>query len=218
LFVGHLGVALAAKRATPATSLGWLVAAVTLADLLWPIFMLAGIETARVERGATPVTPLVFESYPWSHSLLMMLGWGLVLGALARWRGVDTRGMWWIVALVVSHWVLDVVTHVPDMPLWPGPSPRFGFSLWNSIPASFAVEGALWIACITIYLRAQKARSWVGHLAFWSFVLINTAMWASGPWGTPPATQRALALFALIGWIVIPWALWIERTHSARPA
>jgi hypothetical protein len=211
-----LGVALAAKRVAPTVSLGWLVGAVTLADLLWPIFLLVGIETVRIEPGATAVTPLVFESYPWSHSLLMMLAWGVALAALARWRKVDVRGAWLIAVLVVSHWVLDFVTHAPDMPLWPGPSPRFGLALWNSIPLSFAVEGVLWLACLTVYLRTQQARSWAGRVAFWSFVLVNTAMWASGPWATPPTSQRGMALLALIGWIVIPWSIWIERTHNAQ--
>lgn len=216
MFVGHLGVALAAKRATPSTSLGWLLGAAAAADLLWPIFLLAGLESARIEPGATAATPLVFESYPWSHSLLMLTAWGLGLAAVARWRRVDARGAWWIAALVVSHWFLDVVMHAPDMPLWPGASPRFGFALWQSIPLSFAVEGALWIVCLTLFLRAQQARTWTGHLALWSFVLVNSAMWLSGPWMTPPPTERALGLFALIGWIVVPWGLWIDRTHSAR--
>jgi hypothetical protein len=218
MFVGHLGVALAAKRATPSTSLGWLVGAVTAADLLWPIFLLMGVERVRIEPGATPVTPLVFEAYPWSHSLLMLIAWGLLLAAIARAFGASARAGWWIAGLTVSHWVLDVITHVPDMPLWPGASPRFGLSLWNSIAASLVIEGALWIACLTLYLRSQKARSWVGHFAFWSFVLVNSAMWLSGPWLTPPATQRDLAFFALIGFIVIPWAIWIDRTHSAHSA
>jgi hypothetical protein len=218
MFVGHLGVALAAKRATPSTSLGWLVGAVTAADLLWPIFLLIGIERVRVAPGTTAVTPFVFESYPWSHSLLMLLAWGLLLAAIARMRGVSAQAGWWIAGLTVSHWVLDVVMHAPDMPLWPGSSPHFGFSLWNSIAASFVVEGALWIACLTIYLRSQKARSWVGHLALWSFVLVNSAMWLSGPWATPPSTQRSLGVFGLIGFIVVPWAIWIDRTHSPRNA
>lgn len=216
MFVGHLAVAFAGKRVSRTTSLGWLVAAATAADLLWPFFLLLGLEHARIAPGATAVTPLVFESYPWSHSLLMLVAWGFLLAAIARWRGVESRGAWLIAVLVVSHWVLDFVTHAPDMPFWPGASPRVGLALWNSIAATFAVEGALWITCLTLFLRAFRPRNWVGRLAFWSFVLINTLMWASGPWSAPPTSERGLALFALIGWIVVPWAIWIDRSHVAR--
>ncbi|MGH7694494.1 MAG: hypothetical protein ACRENH_05920, partial [Gemmatimonadaceae bacterium] len=106
MFVGHLAVALAGKQASPKTSLGWFVAAATMADLLWPIFLLAGVEHVRLEPGATAFTPAVFESYPWSHSLLMLVIRGLALAGLARWRGVETRTAWIIALLVVSHWVL----------------------------------------------------------------------------------------------------------------
>ncbi|MGH7714255.1 MAG: metal-dependent hydrolase, partial [Gemmatimonadaceae bacterium] len=161
-------------------------------------------------------TPLVFESYPWSHSLLMLLAWGLLLGAIARWRGADPRAMWLVVALVVSHWVLDFVTHAPDMPLWPGNSPRLGLGLWNSIPGTLLIEGAFWVAGLTLYLRRRRPRNWVAAIAFWSLVVISTLMWATGPWSPLPATERELAWFALIGWIVVPWAIWADRGHVER--
>ena len=216
MFVGHLAVAFAGKRLSPTTSLGWLVGAVTAADLLWPLFLLAGIEHVSIAPGATAFTPLVFESYPWSHSVLMLIAWGLLLGATARWRGVDSRGTWLIVGLVVSHWILDYVTHAPDMPFWPGASPHVGLGLWNSMAGTFVIEGALWITCLTLYLRDYRARNWVGRVAFWSFVLVTTVMWASSPFSTPPPSERAIAYFSLVGWIVVPWAIWIDRQHIAR--
>lgn len=218
MFVGHLAVALAGKRVSERTSLGWYIAAATALDLLWPLFLLAGWEHVRIVPGATAFTPLVFDSYPWSHSLLMAAGWGLLLAAVARWRGVESCGVWLIAALVVSHWVLDFVTHAPDMPLWPGKSPHFGLGLWNSIPGTFAVEGLLWVACLTIYLRARRPRNWIGAIALWSFVLVSTVMWAAGPWSPPPSSERALGWFALIGWIIVPWAVWADRGHVLRGA
>ena len=126
MFVGHLALAVAAKRAVPAAPLGWLVAAVTALDLLWPVFLLAGIEQVRISPGATAFTPLIFEWYPWSHSLVMAVAWGGFLAVLARWRGLPGRVGSWLAGLVVSHWVLDFLTHAPDLPLWPGDSPRLG--------------------------------------------------------------------------------------------
>lgn len=218
MFVGHMALALASKRAAPTVSLGWLMAAVTAVDLLWPLLLLAGIEHVRVVPGATAFTPLVFDSYPWSHSLLMGVVWGVALAALARWRGVQPRAAYLIAALVVSHWVLDFISHVPDLPLWPGPSPRFGLGLWNSIPGTLVIEGAIWVAAVVLYLRGRKSTRWIGPAALWSLVLISTVMWATGPWSPPPPDTRSLALFALIGWIIVPWAVLADRFYVDRAA
>ena len=149
MFVGHLAVALAAKRRAHAVNLGWLMAGVTGLDLVWPIFVLAGIERVSIVPGATAFTPLVFDSYPWSHSLAMACVWGVVLAAIASWRGVAAAtGL--LVAMVVSHWVLDFASHAPDMPLWPGPSPKFGLGLWNFPPVTMAVEIAMFVVAIAI--------------------------------------------------------------------
>ena len=212
MFVGHLAVALAAKRTAPNANLGWLVAGVSALDLVWPILLLAGVEKVSIVPGATAFTPLVFDSYPWSHSLLMSFAWGLVLVGIARVARVPASPAL-LVALVVSHWVLDVVTHAPDMPLWPGNSPRFGLALWNSIPATLIIEGAMWIAGIIMYksvlARTNQRPGW----PFWSFVVVCTLMWANGPF-SPPPPSGALGLFALIGWIVIPWAVWADRARK----
>jgi hypothetical protein len=209
MFVGHLAVALVAKRAAPAVSLGWLMAGVTALDLIWPVFVLAGIEHVRIVQGATAFTPLVFDSYPWSHSLVMSVIWGLALAVVARWRHVRAS-IWLLVALVVSHWVLDFASHAPDMPLWPGPSPRLGLGLWNSIPLTLLIEGSLWIVAIVVFLKGRPGRK-EGRVAFWSLVVVCTLMWATSPWSPPPPSTRALGWFALIGWIIVPWAALADR-------
>jgi membrane-bound metal-dependent hydrolase YbcI (DUF457 family) len=217
MFVGHIALALASKPSQPKVSLGWLVAAVEFADILWPVFLLLGIERVRIAPGATAFTPLDFVSYPWSHSLLMLIVWGVVLGAIARWRGVPRTGAVLIALLVVSHWVLDVIAHAPDMPLWPGSgSPKLGLGLWNSVPATIGVEGLMWIAGIVIYLRRARAAGAGTWVLFWSFVAISTLLWISGPWTPPPPSAQALAWAALIGWILVPWAAWADRGFS-RP-
>jgi membrane-bound metal-dependent hydrolase YbcI (DUF457 family) len=217
MFVGHLAVALAAKRAAPRANLAWLMAGVTALDLVWPVFVLAGIERVRIVPGATAFTPLVFDAYPWSHSLLMAFVWGFLLAAVARSRRIAASSMLFV-ALVVSHWVLDFATHAPDMPLWPGSSPRFGLGLWNSIPGTFLVEGAMWVAAIVLYLRASPPTRRRGRVAFWSLVAITTLMWAPGPWSPPPPSPAALGWFALIGWTILPWAAFADdRRHRAAP-
>lgn len=216
MFVGHLAVALAAKRLRPATPLTWFMVAANLVDLAWPLFLLAGLEHVRIAPGATAFTPLVFESYPWTHSLLMAALWGGAFAALARAMGVRRDALWLIALVVMSHWVLDLVTHAPDLPLWPGAGTGYGLGLWNSVAGTFIVEGALWAAAIALFLRVRRPAGWQGQLALWSFVTVSTAIWASGVSSPPPPDERALALFALVGWIILPWAWWIERTSSPR--
>lgn len=215
MFVGHLSLALIAKRAEPRVSLGWYVAAVTALDLLWPIFLLAGLEQVRVAPGAMAFTPLVFESYPWSHSLVMAVAWGLLLAGLARGAGVTPRAVRLLPWLVVSHWILDFITHAPDLALAPGLAPRFGLGLWNSLTGTYIVEGGLWLAGIAVFLTVQPRLSRTGRIAFWSMTAITTAMWASGPFGPLPPDARSLAWFALVGWITVPWAILADRRVTA---
>ena len=139
-----------------------LVAAAFGLDLLWPAFLLLGVEHVRVDPGNTAFTPLAFDSYPWSHSLAAALLWApsppVAIGGL---DGLRPRIL--IAAAVVSHWVLDFVTHRPDLPLWPG-GPQVGLGLWNSIPGTILVEGTLFIIAIEAYRRAFKARDRVAPL------------------------------------------------------
>lgn len=216
MFVGHLALAFASKRFDPRPSLGWYVAAVTTLDLLWPIFLLLGIERVLVVPHATAFTPLQFVSYPWSHSLLMSAVWGALLAGLARRCRVAPRTSLLLALLVMSHWLLDYVTHAPDMPLWPGASPHLGLGLWNSIVGTIVLEGALWVAGIWLYLGPRRATQWIGRVALWSFIIVCTALWLVGPWSPPPPGERALAWFSLIGWVLIPWAALIDRYYGLR--
>jgi membrane-bound metal-dependent hydrolase YbcI (DUF457 family) len=213
MFVGHLAVALGAKRAAPGVPLGTLVAATFGLDLLWPLFLLAGIERVRVDPGNTDMTPLAFEHYPWSHSLAMALVWGAAFGALvARRQGTAAAGML-VGIVVISHWFLDFVTHRPDLPLWPG-GPLVGLGLWHSVPGTLFVEGTLFIVAIGLYRRAFRPRTPAGRWSFWSLVGLTGVIWLSGPWAPPPPGPTAVALVGLAVWLFPVWATWIERHRS----
>ena len=214
MFVGHLAAGLAARHKTPNVNLGWFIAGVSALDLIWPILVLTGVETVRIEAGATAFTPLVFDSYPWSHSLLMSVVWGLVLVGIARAARVPASASLLLVLTVVSHWVLDFVTHAPDMPLWPGNSPKYGLTLWNSIPGTFVVEGVMWVAAIALYLRSRSARGDRPGAAFWSFVIVTTLMWAASPYSPLPPNVETVGWFGLVGWIVVPWAALADRRRA----
>jgi len=218
MFVGHTAMALAAKARTPQVSLGWLVAAAFALDLLWPVFLLLGIERVSIVPGATAFNALVFDSYPWSHSLLLACAWALCAAAVARALGMAIGGAGLIAALVLSHWILDWVSHVPDLPLWPGRSPLLGLALWNSVFWSLLVEGAIYLVGIAIYLRSTRAVDRTGSIAFWTFILVCAAMWASSPWSPPPPSPQALAWFAFGSWLLVAWAAWSDRHREARAA
>ena len=213
MFVGHLAVSLGAKAVEPKAPLSVLVAASLGLDLLWPGFLLAGIETVAVAPGNTAFTPLVFESYPWSHSLLMAVVWGSVAWALTRWVTKSRRVSFLVGAVVVSHWALDFVTHRPDLPLWPS-GPKLGLGLWSSVAATILVEGGLFLAAIWVYLRRLKPRDAVGRWAFWGLVMFTGAIWITQPWSPPPPGPHAVAAVGLAMWVFPLWASWIDRHRS----
>jgi len=179
MFLGHYGLAFAAKRLSPRTCLGWFLAATVTLDLLWPVFLLLGLEHVRIAPGITVMTPFDFYDYPITHSLVGALGWSIALAALYSAFNRDRGGGLIVGALVTSHWVLDAVVHRPDLPLYPG-GPLIGLGLWNSVPGTLIVEGVLWIGGVWIYLKSTTAQSPTGHYALWSFV-------ACSPRSTSPA-------------------------------
>ena len=215
MFVGHLAVALAVKPVAPRAPLGALVAGAFGLDLIWPVLLLLGVERVRIVPGYTAFTPLAFDYYPWSHSLSMALVWAIFAGRTSAMVLKNARAGLLIGIAVASHWVLDFVTHVADLPLWPG-GPRFGLGLWNSVGATLVVEGALFAVAIAIYMRTTAPRNATGTWAFWTLIGLTTAIWSSGPWSPPPPSVIALAAVALAMWLFPVWAAWIERNRLRR--
>jgi hypothetical protein len=209
MFLGHFAAAFAAKRFAPRASLGVLVAAPLLLDLLWPVFLLLGWEHVRVEPGRTAVTPLAFVHYPISHSLLAAAGWALsaalVYLGVARYR----RGAVAVGLLVLSHWLLDAVVHEPDLPLYPA-GPLVGLGLWDSVWGTVLAEGLLFAAGLWLYQSATRARDRVGRYGFAAFVLFLLLIYASNLAGPPPPGVTALALFALSAWLLPFAAAWFD--------
>jgi membrane-bound metal-dependent hydrolase YbcI (DUF457 family) len=213
MFLGHFAVGLAAKRAAPRLSLGVLFGAAQLADLLWPFLLALGLEQVRIDPGNTVFTPLDFVSYPYSHSLLLLIVWGLAAGWLFARR--ERNGIVLVAALVVSHWVLDFVTHRPDMPFYPG-SAKVGLGLWNSIPATMIVELAMYAAGVSIYLQTTRARDGAGR---WGFVLlaatllliyIGDALTADAP----PSIDAVIVVAILGGLLFTLWSWWADRHRT----
>ncbi len=213
MFVGHAALAFAAKRTAPRVSLAELLVATYALDLIWPALVLLGIERVRITPGDTAFTPLAFDWYPWSHSLLMAIVWGLVGGGVVYAARRRARAAVIVGALVVSHWVLDLIVHRPDLPLWPGHgSPLVGLGLWNSIPGTLIVEGAMFVAGVWLYLGGTRAKDRIGSIALFALLGLLALAWVSGPFSAPPPSATAVAWVGLLfGILVVPWIAWIER-------
>ena len=216
MFIGHNAVGFASKKFAPSTSLLLLMGAPMLLDLLWPIFLLLGMEHVRIQPGATRLTPLDFYDYPWSHSLLMAAVWSLVAGgayfAFTRYkRGAIVLGIG-----VISHWVLDFIVHRPDLPLWPG-GPKVGLGMWNLSIAEIATESVLFAIGIAIYREVTRPRNAIGNLAFWAFTTFLVVVYIVNCFGTPPPNVRVLAWMALSMWILPLWAGWFDRHRNVVP-
>lgn len=216
MFLGHFGVALAAKKAAPKVSLGTLVFAAQFADLLWPILLLLGIEHVRIVPGFLPASPFDFTSYPVSHSLVAQLGWGALVAVIYFALRKDRRDALLVGAVIPTHWVLDFIAHRPDMPIYPG-GPKYGLGMWNSVGLTFAVEYLLFAAGIALYLSATRTKDKTGIVAFWSLAVFLGAIYPVAMFGPPPPNVQALAFSALAMWLTVPWAAWTDRHRQSGP-
>jgi membrane-bound metal-dependent hydrolase YbcI (DUF457 family) len=217
MFIGHFALGFGAKRAAPTVSLGTLFLACQLADLLWPTLVLLGIEQVEVRPGDTAFTPLSFVSYPYSHSLVALLIWGAVFGAvyvLIRKSRAAAGVM--IAALVVSHWVLDYLTHRPDMPVTFGGTTKLGLGLWNSVPATLMIELLLFAVGVGIYARFTEARDRRGTYGFWGLVGFLVAVYFVNVFSPPPPNASAVAWGAQALWLLVIWGYWVDRHRQVR--
>jgi hypothetical protein len=214
MFIGHCALGFAAKRVAPRASLAVLFGAAQLADLLWPVLLAFGVEQVRIDPGNTAVTPLDFVSYPYSHSLLLLAVWGVLFAGVFR-APVRPRRALLLAGLVVSHWVLDFVSHRPDMPLYPG-GPKFGLDLWASVPATVVTETAMFVAGVWVYGSCTRARDGIGRWGFVALTALLALSYVANLTSPPPPSVNALVVAAIIGaavMIVLTW--WVDRHRES---
>jgi len=197
----------------PAVPLAALFGAAQFADLLWPVLVAAGIEQVRIDPGSTPMTPLDFVSYPYSHSLAALVIWGMMFGWICARLTPGRRVFAVIFALVISHWLLDYLVHVPDMPLYPG-GPKMGLGLWNHPAIERTIEIPLYVAGVWIYLRATRARDAVGRWAVIALAMFLLIGFLSS--GAVPPSITALWTMALAGGaVILAWTYWADHHRSS---
>lgn len=218
MFVGHYGIGLSGRAATPRVSLGTWLLAVQFLDLLWPVFLLLGWEHVRIRPGLMRLSPLDFYDYPISHSLVGALGWSVLFAAV--YFAVKRHGRIALLlgAGVFSHWLLDLLVHRPDLAVAPGGGPYLGMSLWNSPYVEIPVEALLYGLGVRLYLRATRAKDASGRYGLLVFLLLLPAIWLASAFGPPPPSVQAIAWSALGQWLFVLWAYWIDRHRTAAGA
>jgi hypothetical protein len=215
MFLGHYGVAFGGKTIARKPSLGTFTLAAQLADLVWPILLLAGVERVRIVPGLMAASPMDFTYYPFTHSLVTQTLAGAVFGAFYFALRKDGRGALILGAAVVSHWFLDLLVHRPDLPVWPG-GPKLGFGIWNSVVLTLLAEALVFGGGLVLYLRATTAKDRIGNWALWSLVALLVATYAAASLETPPADSGPVAVSALVLWLFVPWGYWIDRHRQLR--
>ncbi len=216
MFIAHFGVGFGAKSFAPKISLGTLFLAAQFIDLLWPTLLLLGLEQVRIAPGATVVTPLVFESYPISHSLLAVIGWAVLTGGIYYWLKREYKGALILSALVVSHWLLDLVVHQPDLPLFPGSATLVGLNAWSSLPLTLLLEGSLLAVGVWLYARVTAAADVAGRWGFYCLVGFLLLIYIGNLFGEPPPNAMAIAWVGQAQWLLVLWGYWIDKHRHVK--
>jgi len=211
MFLGHFGVGFGAKAVIRKVSLGTLLLSAQFIDLLWPTLLLLGVEQVRIMPGATTVTPLLFEHYPVSHSLMAVLVWAFVLGAVHFLLRRDRKAAIVLGLLVLSHWLLDLIVHQSDLPLYPGSPDKLGLNLWSSLPVTLAVEIPLFVLGVWLYARTTTPADKSGKWGLWTLVAILSVIYAGNLFGPPPPSVIAIAWAGQLQWLLVIWGYWLDR-------
>ena len=211
MFLGHLGTGFGAKAAAPKTSLGTLLLAAELADLIWPTLILLGVELVEIQPGATRVTPLDFVHYPISHSLMLTLVWAGLFSGIYLLARSYRRGAVVVAVLVLGHWLLDALVHRPDLPLVPGIDLEVGLGIWGSVWGTVLIELGIFSIGVWLYVRTTRARDRIGSLGLWALVGLLLLIYAGNLLGGPPPSVEAVAWVGQAHWLVILWGYWVDR-------
>ncbi|HET9823962.1 MAG TPA: metal-dependent hydrolase [Chitinophagaceae bacterium] len=215
MFIGHYGVGLAGKAIDTRPSLGTMFLAAQWLDLLWPVFVLAGLEKFSIVPGNTVLTPLRFDYYPWSHSMLMAINWGVLLAIIYFISTKNARGGILIGFLVFSHWLLDWFVHAADLQLTPFSQTRVGLELWNYKWPEIILESLIFVAGAVIYLKRTSAKNKTGKWVVWALFIFLVVVHFMNTFGPPPTDIQMVAWVGLSQWLLVAWGYWVDRNRSS---
>jgi hypothetical protein len=214
MFIGHFGAGFAGKKFEKSVSLGTYFMAAQWIDLIWPILVLIGIEKVEIKPGISAVTPLDFSYYPFTHSLFGVLIWAILFGTIYYYIKKKFKSAIILGLLVLSHWFLDLLVHIPDLPIFPGAGIKVGFGLWNSFAATVVVEGLIFIGGLYLYLKSTKTKNKIGTFTLWGLVIFLVAIYISNLFGPPPQSAEAIGIVGNAQWLIILWGYWIDKNRE----
>jgi len=215
MFAGHFAAALAAKKINGKPSLGITFMAAQWLDLLWPVLLLTGTEKVEINTDSTAAIPLNFTEYPISHSLLTVLGWAVLFGFIYFLFKKNWKSAVLVAALVLSHWLLDMLVHVPDLPLTPFTKIKVGLGLWNYKYLSLLFELLLFATGVYFYVQSTKPKNKKGSIGFWSLIIFLIVIQVMNAFGPPPPGVEPVAIMGLSQWLLVLWAGWTDKNRSS---
>jgi hypothetical protein len=216
MLIGHFGLSFAAKKAAPRVSLGILFIATQFVDILWPFLLVSHIEKVAFTPGYTKMNAFEFLYYPYTHSLLMGIVWGAVLGIIYWLFKRDTGGAIVVGLCVLSHWFLDLVVHVADLPLTPFGEYKMGLGLWNHVAIALIIETMIFLTGTYIYATFTKAKNKAGKWAFWTLVILLLVFNFSNAFvSKPPDSIMILFVSSIILMgLLISLSYWVDRNRE----
>lgn len=214
MFIGHFGVGFGAKKAAPFVSLGILFASAQFLDLLWPTLLLLNIEHVAITPGITKATPLDFTDYPISHGLLLVIIWGLIFGFLYWLIKKNVKNAVVLLICVISHWLMDIIVHRPDLPLYPGNSPHLGLGLWNYPLLSIIAETVIFVTGVYFYFKKTTAKNRSGKFGLWLLIALLVFIHIGNFFGPPPPSIAALIWAGQLQWLFVILAFWVDHNRT----
>jgi hypothetical protein len=221
MYFGHYGIGLALKKYVKGLSLGWLFLSVQFVDLLAMSLLLIGVERVNIIPGLTATSSMEYVYFPFSHSLVAFLVWASVFYIIFRLveikPGLKKSRVALMLALgVLSHFVLDVIVHTPDLPILGNDSFMMGLGLWNYHPIiNYVVEGAILLVGLYLYLRATKGSTFLGKYGVISLVgvmfILNLVLMFGE---SPPDPSVSAGLYLIFNFSIILLAFWLDKKRK----
>lgn len=220
MFIGHIGVGLALKKAEPKLNLGALIFASLLLDVLLGVFILTGLEHVSAPENYDQLHYLHF-TFPYSHSLLAGIVWSLIAFGVTFALWTENRpqskltAASTVFAAVILHWICDWIEHPPQLPLSIANSKLLGLGLWNKLEFALILECGLVATGLWLYLGTAKL---IGRKARWAcvgFIGILTAVAVAGQANmTAPPEPDTLAISMIAQTLIVTAILfWIDRNR-----
>jgi hypothetical protein len=204
MFVGHYGVSFAMQPAARRVPLWVWFIAVQWLDVVWSLLVLLGVEKLRIVPGFTQANALDLYYMPFTHGLPGSIVLSLIFGAIVALftAGNRLKTALLVAAASFSHWVLDLIVHTPDLPLYDN-SAKVGFGLWRNVALSFPLELAILVIGALIYARATKFKSAKGPYVFWGFICLLAVVQVGANFGPLPTSSQTMAITGFVFYAVL---------------